>query len=147
VPRHHDSNERKASAGANQQHQQAQQYSQQRTSQWQQPQQQLQAKQTLSQNHIKANAANASSDGNDQGSVDRDMKEVLINIKFNGVPVKATIDTGSSATIVKGSLWKRINTKKVRLQDSPFDFTSCSPDEKLEISGYAMCENSSHRDR
>jgi hypothetical protein len=94
VPRHHVSNERKASAGANQQHQQAQQYSQQRTSPWQQPQQQLQAKPTLSQNHITP-AANASSDGNDQGPVDRDMTEVLINIKLNGVPVKATFDTGS----------------------------------------------------
>jgi len=28
----------------------------------------------------------------------------------------------------------------VTLRDSPFDFTSCSPDEKLEIRGYAMCE-------
>ena len=68
------------------------------------------------------------------------MTEVLINIKLNGVAVKATFDTGSSATVVKESLWKRINTHNVSLRDSPFDFTSCSPDAKLDIRGYAMCK-------
>ena len=46
------------------------------------------------------------------------MTEVLINIKLNGVAVKATFDTDSSATVVKESLWKRNNTHNVSLIDS-----------------------------
>jgi hypothetical protein len=142
VPPRYDNSERKPPTRFRQQFQQVQQ---QQTPPQQQPQQQSyhatqqSQKPMLSQNHITP-AANASSDVDDEGPIDCGMTEVLINIKLNGVAVKATFDTGSSATVVKESLWKRINIFNVTLRDSPFDFTSCSPDAKLDIRGYAMCK-------